>query len=198
MTGGSFPAEMWRLFMEPALDNVEPAAFPEPKVWPTWKPFTRGEYALEYDPTPAAHRDRRHGVLDVEAASAACVGPLTHRRARPADDRRRSRPHRRERAAPAGGARRRSRGAGTRPARAGDGAGRPSSVSELGDGRLRSPRVRDARRASDRLPRRCGSAAAGPAPGWVRPPGSRRAARCRPRPMRWFRSSSSRTAGATS
>jgi membrane peptidoglycan carboxypeptidase len=53
VTGGSFPAEMWRLFMEPALDNVEPAAFPEPKVWPTWKPFTRGEYALEYDPTPA-------------------------------------------------------------------------------------------------------------------------------------------------
>ena len=54
VTGGSFPAEMWRLFMEPALDNVEPTAFPEPKVWPTWRPFTRGEYALEYDPTPAA------------------------------------------------------------------------------------------------------------------------------------------------
>ena len=54
VTGGSFPAEMWRLFMEPALGNVEPAAFPEPKVWPMWKPFTRGEYALEYDPTPAS------------------------------------------------------------------------------------------------------------------------------------------------
>jgi len=53
VTGGSFPAEMWRLFMEPALANIEPAAFPEPKVWPQWKPFTRGEYALEYDPTPA-------------------------------------------------------------------------------------------------------------------------------------------------
>jgi penicillin-binding protein 1A len=51
VTGGSFPAEMWRLFMEPALDGTEPAAFPEPKVWPEWKPFTRGEYALEYDPT---------------------------------------------------------------------------------------------------------------------------------------------------
>ena len=52
VTGGSFPAEMWRLFMEPALENTEPAAFQEPNVWPTWKPFTRGEFALAYDPTP--------------------------------------------------------------------------------------------------------------------------------------------------
>ncbi len=56
VSGGSFPAEMWRLFMEPALDSIEPRAFPEPSVWPTWEPFTRGEYALTYDPsyTPAA------------------------------------------------------------------------------------------------------------------------------------------------
>ena len=53
VTGGSFPAEMWRLFMEPALDNTEPTAFPEPKVWPEWKPFTRGAYALAYDPNAA-------------------------------------------------------------------------------------------------------------------------------------------------
>jgi penicillin-binding protein 1A len=51
VTGGSFPAEMWRLFMEPALETSEPAVFPEPKVWPEWAPFTRGEYALSYDPT---------------------------------------------------------------------------------------------------------------------------------------------------
>jgi membrane peptidoglycan carboxypeptidase len=51
VTGGSFPAEMWRLFMEPALETSEPAVFPEPKVWPEWTPFTRGEYALSYDPT---------------------------------------------------------------------------------------------------------------------------------------------------
>jgi hypothetical protein len=37
--------------MEPALEETEPAAFPEPNVWPTWKPFTRGEYALQYDPS---------------------------------------------------------------------------------------------------------------------------------------------------
>ena len=53
VTGGSFPAEMWRLFMEPALDKTEPTAFPEPRVWPEWKAFTRGEYALAYDPNAA-------------------------------------------------------------------------------------------------------------------------------------------------
>ncbi len=51
VTGGSFPAEIWRLFMEPALEDTEPEAFPEPRFWPTWKPFTRGEYALSYDPS---------------------------------------------------------------------------------------------------------------------------------------------------
>jgi penicillin-binding protein 1A len=51
VTGGSFPAEMWRLFMEPALEGTQVQSFPEPRVWPQWKPFTRGEYALEYDPT---------------------------------------------------------------------------------------------------------------------------------------------------
>ena len=36
-----------------------PTPFPEPAVWPEWKPFTRGEYALSYDPNATAgeHRD---------------------------------------------------------------------------------------------------------------------------------------------
>jgi len=50
VTGGSFPAEIWRLFMEPALEGTEPEAFPEPRVWPEWTPFTRGDFALSYDP----------------------------------------------------------------------------------------------------------------------------------------------------
>jgi penicillin-binding protein 1A len=50
VSGGSFPAEIWRLFMEPALEGTEPVSFPEPAVYPEWKPFTRGEYALTYDP----------------------------------------------------------------------------------------------------------------------------------------------------
>jgi penicillin-binding protein 1A len=57
VSGGSFPAEIWRLFMEPALEGTEPEAFPEPAVWPEWKPFTRGEYALTYDPNASASTD---------------------------------------------------------------------------------------------------------------------------------------------
>jgi penicillin-binding protein 1A len=50
VSGGSFPAEIWRLFMEPALEGTEPTPFAEPAVWPQWKSFTRGQYALAYDP----------------------------------------------------------------------------------------------------------------------------------------------------
>jgi membrane peptidoglycan carboxypeptidase len=50
VSGGSFPAEIWRLFMEPAVEGTEPTPFAEPAVWPQWKPFTRGRYALTYDP----------------------------------------------------------------------------------------------------------------------------------------------------
>ena len=50
VSGGSFPAEIWRLFMEPALENTEPTEFEEPSLWPQWKLFTRGRYALTYDP----------------------------------------------------------------------------------------------------------------------------------------------------
>jgi penicillin-binding protein 1A len=50
VAGGTFPATIWRLFMEPALDGTRPRAFPEPDSYPVWKPFTRGRYALSYDP----------------------------------------------------------------------------------------------------------------------------------------------------
>ena len=61
--GGSFPAEIWCLFMEPALENVEPTPFAEPAIWPEWQPFTRGRYALTYDPyyTPPAEEDETEG-----------------------------------------------------------------------------------------------------------------------------------------
>jgi penicillin-binding protein 1A len=50
VAGGTFPAEIWRIFMDGALDGVPEAAFPEPDRWPTWQSFTRGRYALTYDP----------------------------------------------------------------------------------------------------------------------------------------------------
>jgi len=53
VTGGSFPAEIWRLYMEPALEKTPALDFPEPAHWPTWKPFQRGPNALSYDPYAA-------------------------------------------------------------------------------------------------------------------------------------------------
>ncbi len=50
VAGGTFPAEIWRLFMSGALENTPESQFAEPDHWPTWKPFTRGRYALTYDP----------------------------------------------------------------------------------------------------------------------------------------------------
>jgi penicillin-binding protein 1A len=51
VSGGSFPAEIWRLFMESALEDTEPSEFPEPSVWPDWQPFEAAEYASSYDPS---------------------------------------------------------------------------------------------------------------------------------------------------
>ncbi|MGL6278531.1 MAG: transglycosylase domain-containing protein [Gaiella sp.] len=51
VSGGSFPAEIWRRFMEPALADRPPADFPppsEPIAYETWQ---RGPLALSYDPT---------------------------------------------------------------------------------------------------------------------------------------------------
>jgi penicillin-binding protein 1A len=69
VSGGSFPAEIWRQFMEPALENVEPSEFAEPARWPEWKPFTRGRYALTYDPyytPPAETTEEEEGEGDEE------------------------------------------------------------------------------------------------------------------------------------
>ncbi len=48
VTGGSFPAEIWRLFMSSAIGQLEPVEFPEPRVEPEWKEFERGEYARSF------------------------------------------------------------------------------------------------------------------------------------------------------
>ena len=50
VSGGSFPAEIWRLTMERTLGLREPRDFPEPRTEPQWKPFQRGKWALTYDP----------------------------------------------------------------------------------------------------------------------------------------------------
>jgi penicillin-binding protein 1A len=47
VAGGTFPAQIWRLFMSSALDGTRDWEFPEPRNEPIWRPFTRGQYAGE-------------------------------------------------------------------------------------------------------------------------------------------------------
>jgi penicillin-binding protein 1A len=51
VSGGSFPAEIWRKFMEPALGSLPAQDWSQPKQLPNWKPFERGKYALSYVPS---------------------------------------------------------------------------------------------------------------------------------------------------
>ena len=78
VSGGSFPAEIWRLFMEPALEGTEPSPFPEPAVWPEWRPFTRGQYALAYDPTASESESTETETAAVSTPTAIPV-PATGR-----------------------------------------------------------------------------------------------------------------------
>jgi penicillin-binding protein 1A len=50
VSGGSFPAEIWRRTMEGTIGLREPREFAEPRTEPQWQPFERGKWALTYDP----------------------------------------------------------------------------------------------------------------------------------------------------
>jgi penicillin-binding protein 1A len=45
VAGGTFPAQIWRLFMGPALESRPPLEFAQPKEWPVWTDFEQGQYA---------------------------------------------------------------------------------------------------------------------------------------------------------
>ncbi len=81
VTGGSFPAEMWRLFMEPALEGREALPFPEPRAWPEWKSFTRGEYALSYDPSAVPDTTETETETEAEPESRPSPGTTPAERA---------------------------------------------------------------------------------------------------------------------
>ncbi|HWH05318.1 MAG TPA: transglycosylase domain-containing protein, partial [Gaiellaceae bacterium] len=44
VSGGSFPAQIWRLFMSSAIGHLEPVGWELPQDWPEWRPFERGQY----------------------------------------------------------------------------------------------------------------------------------------------------------
>ncbi len=57
VSGGSFPAEIWRRFMYPALAGLPARDFPQPLQPVTFQSWHRGPWALAYDPyytAPAA------------------------------------------------------------------------------------------------------------------------------------------------
>ena len=57
VAGGTFPASIWRRFMEEAIGSTPERDFPEPQTEPEWREFTRGQYAGEvptYTPPAAA------------------------------------------------------------------------------------------------------------------------------------------------
>jgi penicillin-binding protein 1A len=48
VTGGSFPAQIWRLFMSSAIGQLEPVDFPEAKGEPEWHTLEQGQYARSF------------------------------------------------------------------------------------------------------------------------------------------------------
>ncbi len=54
VAGGSFPAEIWRLFMERAVRYSPPQDFATPTTYPTWKYFQRGQYAIQFVPATSS------------------------------------------------------------------------------------------------------------------------------------------------
>ena len=53
VAGGTFPATIWRLFMEQAIGPTPVRDFPEANSEPIWRPFTRGQYAGEVSEPPS-------------------------------------------------------------------------------------------------------------------------------------------------
>ena len=79
VSGGSFPAEIWRLVMERTIGLREPKEFAEPKTSPEWKPFQRGKWALSYDPyyvAPTTTETETSGTATTTTPSAGFPTPF--------------------------------------------------------------------------------------------------------------------------
>ena len=56
VSGPTFPATIWRTFMQKALGGEKPRNFMIPSVLPTWHSFTHGQYAVGgYSPPPPTY-----------------------------------------------------------------------------------------------------------------------------------------------
>jgi penicillin-binding protein 1A len=75
VAGGSFPAEIWRLFMERAVRYTHSVDFGLPKTYPVWKPFERGDYAIQYEPVDTS--ETTTDTASTSTAEATTVAPET-------------------------------------------------------------------------------------------------------------------------
>jgi penicillin-binding protein 1A len=56
VSGPTFPATIWKTFMQKAVGRTYPVDFEVPSVLPTWHSFTRGQYAVgTYSPPPPTY-----------------------------------------------------------------------------------------------------------------------------------------------
>ena len=62
VSGGSFPAEIWRRFMQPALESRPVAEFRTPASPLEYEPWTRGPNVLSYDPYEAPATETETGA----------------------------------------------------------------------------------------------------------------------------------------
>ncbi len=53
VSGGSFPADIWRRYMQRALWSSPPLEWEEPSELPAWEPWERSDDVLSYDPYAA-------------------------------------------------------------------------------------------------------------------------------------------------
>jgi penicillin-binding protein 1A len=53
VSGGSFPADIWRRYMTRALWSSAPLEWEEPSELPAWQPWERSDDVLSYDPYAA-------------------------------------------------------------------------------------------------------------------------------------------------
>ena len=149
VSGGSFPAEIWRLFMEPALEGTEPTPFPEPSSWPdvaavhAWR--VRADLRPERDARDDRGGDDRAGAAGDRAPSGrASVSAGVPELLSIEDALERILETRAPARRPRTSSSPTPRGACLPSPRIGT--GRPPAVPELGDGRVRRARGRHAGR----------------------------------------------------
>ena len=100
VSGGSFPAQIWRLFMSSAIGQLEPLSFPEPTDYPEWRSFERGTFGRSFGYSddsdsdyvaPSTETETETEESEPEETPAPATTTAVHpRKPKPRDHRRRS------------------------------------------------------------------------------------------------------------